>query len=132
MWIHRDTDGSVTQVTADIDSGSVDHLIINDARIITTLGVRHSPYETILLNQYESRIDETYKIRILPNQNPRNKKAWIAGELVAAWHPYLHWLHKRQDADPKFPPTMAEARALAGQLGRRLPHVMRELEAYWG
>jgi hypothetical protein len=131
MWIHRDTDGNVTQVTADIDSGSIDHLVINDARIITTLGVRHPPYEKILLNQYESRVDETYKIRILPNQHPKNKKAWIAGELVAARHPYLDWLDKRQDTDPKFPPTMAEARALARQLGRRLPHVMRELEAYW-
>ncbi|KAF1937386.1 hypothetical protein EJ02DRAFT_458771 [Clathrospora elynae] len=132
MWSHRSLANTVTQVTLDIDKGSVNHLLINNPHIITTLGVREGANDFLLPGaQYEARIDETYTISVLPNQHPNNPKAWIVGELVPARHSYLYWLDSRHSADPKGPPTVAEARILASQLGRRSMDVMREIERVW-
>ncbi|KAF1828660.1 hypothetical protein BDW02DRAFT_614844 [Decorospora gaudefroyi] len=130
MWIHRDENDHVNQVTADLDSGSVDHLVINDPRIITALGVREAPYD-ILQDVAGHRVDKTYKIHILLEQQPKDPTSWIVGELVSARHAYLYWLDSRRSADPKGPPTATEARMLARQLGRRAMDVMNEIERYW-
>ncbi|KAG9184951.1 hypothetical protein G6011_11781 [Alternaria panax] len=131
MQVHRDEIDHVTQVTATLVKGPVDHLIINDPRIITLLGLRQSPYATICL-QLDSRIDSTYQIHIQSGQRPRSPNAWIVGELISAWHAYLYWLDSRRTANPKAPPTAAEARLLAPRIGRRAGDVWREIDTVWG
>ncbi|KAL1794456.1 hypothetical protein ACET3X_007877 [Alternaria dauci] len=130
MQIHHDQDYHITQVTATLDKGPVDQLIINDPRIVTFLGLRQPPYATICL-QPNPRINETYQIHIQPGQNPRNAKAWIVGELMSARHAYLYWLDIRQTADPRAPPTIAEVRLLAPKIGRRAGDIWREIEKVW-
>jgi hypothetical protein len=130
MYIHHDGNDQVTQVTATLDKGPVDHLIISDPRIMTHLGLRQPPYHTICL-QPNLRIDETFQIHVQSGQTPRSPKAWVIGELVSARHPYLYWLDSRQTADPKVPPTAAEARILAPKIGRRAGDVWREIERVW-
>jgi hypothetical protein len=130
MQIHRDDTGSVTQVTADIADGSVDQLQINNPRFLAAIGVHLPPYDSILL-QPEPRVDETYKIRILPGQRRDDPKAYIVGDLIPARHAFLHWLDSRRSADPKGPPTAAEARMLARKIGRRGLDVMSEIMRYW-
>jgi hypothetical protein len=130
MWIHHDEKSKITQVIATVDKGPVDHLIINGARIIAFLGLRHPPFDTICL-QHNPRLDETYKIHINPGQSPQNPKAWIFGELASARHGYLYWLDSRQTANPKAPPTVAEAKLLASRIGRRAKHVLKEIEKCW-
>ncbi|CAA9956682.1 hypothetical protein PTMSG1_00290 [Pyrenophora teres f. maculata] len=130
MWLHRDSNDQIRQVTVDLNQSSVDHLIIQDPKIITHLGLRQPPFDIIRLSS-DGPVDQTYKIKILPGQRPRNPKLWIVGELVTARHAYLYWLDSRQSADPKAPPTASEARTLALQLKRRPIHVMQEISRYW-
>ncbi|CAG5158531.1 uncharacterized protein ALTATR162_LOCUS5127 [Alternaria atra] len=130
MCMHRDENNEVTQVTATLDKGPVDHLIINDTRIINLLGLHQSPYDTICL-QHNPRFDETYQIHVQPGQAPHNPKAWIVGELASARHPYLYWLDSRQNIDPRAPPIAAEIKTLAPKIGRRAWDVWREIEKYW-
>jgi hypothetical protein len=130
MCIHHDGEKAVTQVTATMDKGPVNHLIIKDPRIITSLGFREPPYDTICL-QPNSRLDETYQIHIQPGQVPRDPKAWIVGELVSARHAYLYWLDSKQTADPVAPPTIAEAKILAPKIGRRAKDIWMEIERCW-
>jgi hypothetical protein len=130
MQIHRDDTGSVTQVTADIADGSVDQLQINNPRLLTAIGVHLPHYDSILL-QPEPRVDETYKICILPGQRRNDPNAYIVGELIPARHAFLYWLDSRNAADPKGQPTAAEARMLARKIGRRGLDVMNEIERYW-
>ncbi|RAR16449.1 hypothetical protein DDE83_000014 [Stemphylium lycopersici] len=130
MWLHCNEDDQVSQVTADLDKGSVDHVLINDPRIITSLGLREQPYDAICLKPGR-RVDETYEIRLLPNQARRNSTSWIAGELMSARHAYLFWLDVRQCADPEGPPTAAEAKAIAVKTGRRAWNVKQEIDRYW-
>jgi len=130
MWLHRNEDDQVSQVTADLDKGSVDHVLINDARIITFLGLHEPPYDVISLRP-GGRVDETYEIRLLPDQARRDSTSWIAGELVSARHAYLFWLDIRQCADAEGPPTAAEARTIAVRTGRRAWNVKQEIDRYW-
>jgi hypothetical protein len=130
MCIHQDGEYAVTQVTATMDKGPVNYLIIKEPRIITSLGFREAPYDTICL-QPNSRLDETYQIHIQPGQVPRNPEAWIVGELVSARHAYLYWLDSKQTADPVAPPTIAEAKILAPKIGRRASDVWMEIERCW-
>jgi hypothetical protein len=130
MQIHRADNNTVTKVTADIADGSVDQLQINNPRIIAALGVHLPSYDSILL-QAEDRIDETYKIRVLPGQRRNDPKAVLIGELIPARHAFLYWLDSRKSADPKGPPTATEARMLARKVGRRALDVMNEIERYW-
>jgi len=130
MWVHRDNNNHARQVTIDVDQGSADHLIIHDPQIIVSLGLSQPPYDTLKL-QSDSLVDQTYRVKILPNQRPRSLKSWIVGELVTARHGYLYWLDSRQSADPRSRPTVSEARTLASQLKRRPFHVMQEIDRYW-
>jgi hypothetical protein len=130
MHIHHDENEHITQVTATLDKGPVDQLIINDPRIITFLGFRQPPYAMICL-QPNPRIDETYQIYVQPGQRRRNPKAWALGKLVSARHAYLYWLDSRRTSDPRAPPTVAETRLLAPRIGRRAGDVWREIEKVW-
>lgn len=130
MCVHRDNNSQVTQVAASMDNGPVDYLLINDPRIITFLGFCQPIYDPIYL-QPNPRLDETYQIHIQPGPAPRNPKVWVVGELVSARHAYLYWLDSRQTADPKAPPTIAEARILAPKIGRRAKDVWEEIEKCW-
>ncbi|KAF2130312.1 hypothetical protein P153DRAFT_417818 [Dothidotthia symphoricarpi CBS 119687] len=132
MWSHRDNNGVIRQVTADIDGGSIDHLIINDPRIITALSVREGLQDKLSWDDSELKMDETFTIHVLPGQRPKNLKAWIVGELRSARHAYLYWLDHRRSADPKAAPYAQEARVLATKLGRRAPHVFSEIMNVWG
>ncbi|CAO2655491.1 Nn.00g042940.m01.CDS01 [Neocucurbitaria sp. VM-36] len=131
MWVHCDAKGTATQVTADVDSGSIDHVLINDARLISALGLREGHQDTISLDDSKFRADETFTINVLPDQQTKDPKAWIIGELVSARHAYLYWLDHRRSADPKVPPYTQEAKVLARQLGRRTPEVWREVRDMW-
>ena len=130
MQVHHDHNERIIQVTATLDKGPVDQLVIHDPRIITLLGLRQPPYAMICL-QPNPRIDETYQIHIQPDQRLRNAKAWSFGELVSARHAYLYWLDSRRTSDPRAPPTVAEARLLAPRIGRRAGDVWREIEKVW-
>jgi hypothetical protein len=130
MEIHRAANNQVSQLTANIADGSVDHLVINNPRIITALGVHLPPYDKIL-PQHETRIDETFRIRILPGQRRSDPTAHITGELIPARHAYLYWLDSRGSADPKGPPMATESRMLAKKTGRRAFDIMNEIERYW-
>ncbi|KAJ4324614.1 hypothetical protein N0V94_001184 [Neodidymelliopsis sp. IMI 364377] len=131
MLCHKSPSGTITQVTADINNGSINHIIIRDTRIINALSLQPPHFDTITLDTTKLKNDETFKIRILPGQRPQNLDEWIVGELVSARHAYLYWLDERQTADPKTPPFATEAKALARKLGRRWPDVMREVEGFW-
>ncbi|KAI4677295.1 uncharacterized protein J4E88_007103 [Alternaria novae-zelandiae] len=131
MCVHRDNNNNqVTQVAASMDNGPVDFLLINDPRIIAFLGFRQPPYDRVCL-QPNPRLDETYQIFMHPGLASRDSKVWRVGELVSARHAYLYWLDSRQTADPKAPPTIAEARILAPKIGRRAKNVWEEIERCW-
>ncbi|RYN75027.1 hypothetical protein AA0120_g12182 [Alternaria tenuissima] len=130
MQIHYDRDERIIQVTATLDKGPVDQLIIHDPRIITLLGLRQPPYAMVCL-QPNPRIDETYQIYIQLGQRRWNPKPWAFGELVSARHAYLYWLDSRRTSDPRAPPTVAEARLLAPRIARRAGDVWREIEKVW-
>ncbi|KAB2099678.1 hypothetical protein AG0111_0g12161 [Alternaria gaisen] len=130
MQVHHDHNERIIQVTATLDKGPVDQLVIHDPRIITLLGLRQPQYAMICL-QPNPRIDETYQIGIQPGQRLWNAKAWSFGELVSARHAYLYWLDSKRTSDPRAPPTVAEARLLAPRLGRRAGDVWREIEKVW-
>lgn len=123
--------GFVFRVTADLVNGSINHLIINDMRLITALGLRAGENDTITLDQSKLRVNETYLIRILTSEgagDPQDPRTWLAGELVSARHPYLYWLDLKGNADPFSPPLVREVEALARQLGRRVEDVRYEIE----
>jgi hypothetical protein len=131
MWTHRNLDGTVVKVTADMQDGPVNHLIIKNARIITALGLREGTNDFITTHKEFFRLDETFLIYLFPDQRPRNLKNFVVGELLSARHAYLHWLDYRGSADPARPPYAQEARVLATRLGRRAPHVWKEVDEYW-
>ncbi|KAF2830288.1 hypothetical protein CC86DRAFT_271037, partial [Ophiobolus disseminans] len=131
MLTHRNVNGDVIQVTADMDAGPVDHLLINDTRIITALELRQPDYDTISIQENILRINETFTIHISPSQRLRYSNDFLVGELRPARHAYLYWLDSRGSADPKCGPWAQEARRIAGKLGRRAPDVWREIEGYW-
>ncbi|KAF1844983.1 uncharacterized protein K460DRAFT_405263 [Cucurbitaria berberidis CBS 394.84] len=131
LWIHRDANGTTTKVTADVDGGSVDHLIISDMRLIVALGLHEHLQNTLLLDESKFRIDETFTIELLPGQRITDPKARIVGELLPARHAYLYWLDSRCTANPKAPPFIQEARTLARKLRRRTPDVWREVKKMW-
>ncbi|KAI4646025.1 hypothetical protein J4E93_005604 [Alternaria ventricosa] len=131
MCVHRDNNSNqVTQVAASMDNGPVEFLLINDPRIITFLGFRQPQNDPLCL-QPNPRLNETYQIFMHPGLASRDPKAWRVGELVSARHAYLYWLDSRQTADPKAPPTVAEARILAPKIGRRAKDVWEEVEKCW-
>jgi len=130
MCVHRDSNNQVTQVAASMDNGPVNFLLINDPRIIAFLGFRQPPYDHICF-QPNPRLDETYQICMHPSLATRDPKAWRVGELISARHAYLYWLDSRQTADPKAPPTIAEAKILAPKIGRRAKNVWDEIERCW-
>ena len=130
MCVHRDNNNQVTQVAASMDNGPVNFLLISDPRIITFLGFGQPPYDRICL-QPNPRLDETYQTYMHPGLASRDPKVWRVGELVSARHAYLYWLDTRQTADPKAPPTIAEARILAPKIGRRAKNVWEEIERCW-
>lgn len=131
MWSHRDANGIITQVTADVNKGSIDHLIIRNPRIITALGVHKGAQDTIIWDDSGLKLDETFIVRAFPLQRWKNSKAWIAGELESARHAYLYWLDHRRSVDPKTAPYAQEARIIAKMLGRRAPHVFSEIMTVW-
>lgn len=128
MLVHKTPSSPVTQVTADVQDGSINHLFIRDPHIIDALGFTAPDYDTIDLDTAKLRHNETFAIRICCGQRPKKLENWIMGELVSARHAYLYWLDERQTADPRTPPFAAEARAIARQTGRRWPDVMDEIE----
>ncbi|KAI4698720.1 hypothetical protein J4E81_005331 [Alternaria sp. BMP 2799] len=130
MCVHRNKNNQVTQVAASMDNGPVQFLLINDPRIIAFLGFRQPQNDPICL-QPNPRLDETYQIYMYPGLASRDPKVWRVGELVSARHAYLYWLDSRQTADPKAPPTVAEARILAPKIGRRAKDVWEEIEKCW-
>lgn len=131
MLVHKTPSGPITQVTADVQDGSINHLFIRDPRIIDALGFAAPDFDTINLDTTRLRLDETFTIRIFSDQKPKKLENWIMGELVSARHAYLYWLNERQSADPRTPPFAAEARAIARKTGRRWPDVMKEIEHVW-
>jgi hypothetical protein len=130
-WAHQNTIGDVVQVTVDMQDGPVNHIIIDDARLIFALGLREGNNDVISIQHDHLRIDETFDIRLFPNQHPQDLNAFVVGELVSARHAYLYWLDLRGSADPKGAPYVQQARDIATQLGRRAPHVWKEIESYW-
>jgi hypothetical protein len=131
MWSHRSVDGEIVQITADMQDGPVNHLVINDARIITALGLRDDGHDVISRDDESLRLDETFTISIHPGQRPKNVKNFVVGEMRTGRHAYLHWLDSRGTADPKRPPYPQEANRIAVQLGRRAMDVWKEIEGYW-
>ncbi|USP81653.1 uncharacterized protein yc1106_08927 [Curvularia clavata] len=132
MWLHLDTANQPILVTADIENGPIDHLLIRNPRTIAFLGLSSSPPSNTIVLQPTERIDETYTIRLVPgHEDPRDPDAWVVGELLSARHAYLYWLDERNSADPKGPPMAAEARAIARRTRRKALDVMREIERYW-
>lgn len=131
MLVHKTPSSPITQVTADIQDGSINHLFIRDPRVIDALGFAGPDFDTINLDTSKLRLNETFTIRIRSGQKPKKLENWIMGELVSARHAYLYWLDERQSADPRAPPFAAEARAIARKTGRRWPDVMKEIEAVW-
>jgi hypothetical protein len=128
---HCDSNGVVVQVTADLQDGPVNHFVIDDARIITGLGLQEGVNDTILLHKTSFKPDETFNIAILHGQHARNLNAFIVGRFQSARHAYLYWLDLRGFTDPKRGPFMLEARHLAKQLGRRVFDVWGEIDRYW-
>jgi hypothetical protein len=131
IWTHRDSNGFVVRVTADLQDGPVNHFVIDDARIITGLGLREDVNDTILLHKASFKPDETFTFEILYNQHARNLDTFIVGRFQSARHAYLYWLDLRKSADPKYGPFVLEARRLAKQLGRRVFDVWGEIDRYW-
>jgi hypothetical protein len=131
MWSHTNVAGEVVQVTADIQDGSVNHLILTDARLITALGLRSGAHDTILLDVSQLKIDETFRIIDSPGKRS-DLNIFIVGQLVSGRNAYLYWLEHRGTADPKGPPYVQEARRIATQVGRRALDVWREIEKVWG
>ncbi|KAF3044890.1 hypothetical protein E8E11_008944 [Didymella keratinophila] len=131
MLVHKTPSGPITQVTADVQDGSINHLFIRDPRIIDALSFSAPDFDTITLDTAKLRLDETFTIRVFSGQKPKKLENWIMGELKSARHAYLYWLDERQSADPRTPPFAAEARAIARTTGRRWPDVMKEIEHVW-
>jgi hypothetical protein len=131
MLVHKTPSGPITQVTADIQDGSINHLFIRDPRIIDVLGFVAPDFDTINFDAAKCRLDETFTISLFPGQKPKRLEDWVMGELVSVRHPYLYWLDERQSADPRTPPFATEARAIARKTGRRWPDVMKEIEHVW-
>ena len=132
MWVHREEpSGHVVQVTADVNDGSVNHLLINDPRIISALGVRDGTQDMISLRLEDLRLHETFRIKILPGQDSQDLSAWIVGELMSARHVFIHWLRLRNSADPKIAPTVKEATVIAQTLDRRSLDVWQEIREVW-
>ncbi|EAT78277.2 hypothetical protein SNOG_14406 [Parastagonospora nodorum SN15] len=131
MQTHRDIQGGIGQVTADIQDGPVNRLLIKDYRLVQALGLLHGANDTIAIRTFDLRFDETFEIILLPGQRPKDLKNFVVGELVPARHAYLHWLDYRGTADPKYAPFAMEARYIAVQLGRRAMDVWKEVDGYW-
>jgi hypothetical protein len=131
MWTHRNIEGSVVQVVADMQDGPVNHFAIRSARIITALGLREGANDIINIYEEYFKIDETFSIHIFPGQGVRNLKTFVVGELQSARHAYPYWLDYRGSADPVRPPFAQEARALAVRLHRRAPDIWKEVDGYW-
>ena len=131
MLVHKTPSGPITQVTADVQDGQVNHLLIHDARLISALGLAAPHFDAINLDNTKLRLDETFTIRILPGQQAKTLDDWLMGELESAKHAYLLWLDHRWSADPSSPPFAAEAKMIATNTQRRWPDVMREIEAVW-
>lgn len=135
MLCHKTPSGPITQVTADVQDGSVDHLIIRDPRIIDALGLTAPAFDTIYTEPEDFtavlRFRETFVLNVLPGHRPQDPEEYIVAELVGARHPYLYWLDERRSADPTAAPYAAEAKAIAKKTRRRWPDVMLEIEEIW-
>jgi hypothetical protein len=135
MLCYKTPSGPITQVTADVEDGSVDHLIIRDPRIIEALGLTAPDFDTIYTDDADItaylRLRETFKLEVLPGHHPQDPNEYVVAELVSARHPYLYWLDERRSADPTVPPYAAEAKAIARKTRRRYPDVMFEIEEIW-
>lgn len=131
MVCHKTPSGPITKVTADVQDGSVDHLIIREPRLIEALGLTAPDFDTIDWNSGYLRLRESFTVNVLPGHRPQDPKEFIVAELVSARHPYLYWLDERRSADPTVEPYAAEAKAIARKTRRRWPDVMMELEEIW-
>lgn len=131
ILVYKTVSGPVTQVTAHIQDGSINHLIIRDSRVIEALGFAWPHFDTINLDTARLRLDETFTIRVFARQKVQNLDNWIMGELISGRHAYLYWLDERGTVDPKAAPFAAEARAIARKTGRRWPNVMRKIDGVW-
>jgi hypothetical protein len=131
MCTHRDDNGVVVRVTADLQDGPVNHFVIDDARIITGLGLREGGCDTISLNNDCFRPDETFTFDIIHGQRAKNLDAFVVGRFRPTRHAYLYWLDFHGSIDPKYAPYFGEARILAPKLGRRAFDVWGEIDRYW-
>jgi hypothetical protein len=131
MCMHRDSNDVVVRVTADLQDGPVNHFIIDDARIITGLGLREGGNDIIFLNKASFKPEETFTFDTIYGQHARNLDAFVVGRFQSARHAYLYWLDFRGCADPKYGPFIAEARHLAKQLSRRAFDFWSEIDSYW-
>jgi hypothetical protein len=131
MCTHRDADGVVVRVTADLQDGPVNHFVIDDARIITGLGLLEGGCDTISLNNDCFRPDETFTFDIIHGQRVKNLDAFVIGRFRPARHAYLYWLDSHRSADPKHAPYFGKARILAPKLSRRAFDVWGEIDRYW-
>ncbi|KAH6633493.1 hypothetical protein C7974DRAFT_452827 [Boeremia exigua] len=131
MWCHKTPTGAITQVTADIQDGSINHLYIRDPRWLRALGLAAPDFDTIHFDSAQLRLDETFKIRIFAGQRPQRLENWIMGELIGARHAFLYWLDERRSAYPTSGPYAAESKAIARATGRRALNVMKEIEGVW-
>jgi hypothetical protein len=131
MWTHRDSNGGIGEISADMQDGPVNHLLIKEARIVAALGLLDGANDTISFRDDAFRIHETFSISVLPNQCMKNLYTFLVGELKTARHAFLYWLDSRGSSDPKCPPYGQEIRHIAVQLGRRAPDVWKEIDGYW-
>jgi hypothetical protein len=131
MWSHRNVDGKVVKVTGDIQDGPVNHIVIDDARIIESLSLLEGDNDVIEEDERVFFMDETWNIEIAPTPGARNINTFLTGRLVLARHAYLCWLDRRGTASPKFPPFRTEWCQIAVQQGRRERDVRLEIKDYW-
>lgn len=127
----KEQSGEIICVLADVEYGSVNHLIISNHRLITALGLRNEPHDTISMHQSKFLFDETFVIELPSGQHINDPEAFLHGELVPARHAYLNWLDLRNSSDPKAPPLMREAETIAKQSGRRRVHVWKDIKKVW-
>lgn len=135
MFAIRDAaNGIVVRVTADLVNGSVNHLVIEDMRLICALGLQTGDHDTIKIHQRALRAHESFTIHPLKFEDDGNtypSNAWLAGLLVPARHPYLFWLDARGSADPVLPPHREELDLLAHRLGRIAEDVRYEVRCMY-
>ncbi|OAL53727.1 hypothetical protein IQ07DRAFT_640768 [Pyrenochaeta sp. DS3sAY3a] len=134
LAIRDAANGLVIRVTADLVNGPVDHLVIEDMRLICAMGLQSGDHDTIKIHVRALRAHEAFHILPLKFEDDGNtdpSDAWLAGLVVPARHPYLFWLDIRGSADPVQPPYTEELNLLALRLGRIAEDVRYEVQCMY-